>query len=78
MGMDIAPSPWLNPVMRCSFLALGGFLALALSLQAQDASPPLITQHPPGVTAYVGDMVTLSAGVTGAAPLTFQWQKNSV
>ena len=76
--MDIASSPWLNPIMRSGFLALCGLLALSSTLPAQEASPPIILNHPLGVTAYVGDTVTLTATVGGSAPLTFQWQKNNV
>lgn len=78
-GMDIASSPWLNPMMRSGFLALCGLFAFAITLRAQDqASPPIILNHPPGVTAYLGDTVTLTPSIGGPGPLSFQWQKNSI
>lgn len=76
--MDIASSPWLNPFMRSGFLALCSVLTLTIALPAQEASSPIVLTHPPGVTAYVGDTITLNASFSGSAPLTFQWQKNSV
>ena len=59
--------------MRCA-----ACLPSRLPCLARRLSPPIILNHPPGVTAYIGDTVTLTATVGGSAPLTFQWQKNSI
>src|SRR5687767_8262545 len=76
-GMDIASSPWLNPVMRSGFLVLCGLLFLPFSLPGQEATSPVILNHPTGLTAPIGDTVTLTATVGGTPPLTFQWYKNN-
>lgn len=76
--MDIASTPWLNPIMRSGFLTLCGFVALQSAPLAQTSLPPIITDHPVGAVAYIGDPVTLSAKVEGDAPLSFQWHKNGL
>ena len=76
--MDIASSPWLNPIMRSGFLALCGVLTLATSLPAQQVSAPIILNHPPGLEAHIGDTVTLTPSISGSEPLTYQWYKNSL
>jgi hypothetical protein len=77
-GMDIASWPWLNPTMRSGFLAVCGLLLLQSFSLAQESSPPSITNHPVGATAYIGESVSLVASVAGSAPLTFQWYKDSL
>jgi hypothetical protein len=74
--MDIASWPWLNPIMRSGFLAACGLLALSICLPAQEASSPIVLNHPPGVVAYIGDTVTLTPSISGTAPITYQWQKD--
>jgi glucose/arabinose dehydrogenase len=39
---------------------------------------PVITSHPAGKTVAVGQPVTFSVSASGAAPLTYQWQRNGV
>ena len=75
--MDIASSPWLNPIMRSGFLALCGVLALPFALSGQEVSSPVILNHPMGLTASIGDTVTLTPTVGGTPPLSFQWYKNN-
>ncbi len=41
-------------------------------------SPPTITTQPAAVSVNVGGSATFSVVATGTAPLTYQWQKNSV
>ena len=38
--------------------------------------PPAITQQPASQTVALGATVTLSAGASGTAPLSYQWKKN--
>lgn len=40
--------------------------------------PPAITVQPGSQMALVGDTVTLSASVSGSAPLSFRWRKGAV
>lgn len=37
---------------------------------------PLISQHPQGVTNFVGSTLTLSVVASGDAPLSYQWRKD--
>lgn len=39
-------------------------------------TPPSITSQPHGVNLYVGGSATLTVGVAGDQPLTYQWQKD--
>lgn len=39
--------------------------------------PPVITKQPPDVTVIAGTNVILTVGVTGSAPLGYQWQKDN-
>jgi hypothetical protein len=41
-------------------------------------SPPIITQQPTNRTVMVGQTATFSVRAGGTAPLSYQWQKNSV
>ena len=41
-------------------------------------SPPVITAHPVNKTVSAGMTATFSVGVTGTAPLSYQWQKNGI
>ncbi len=41
-----------------------------------DASAPVITRQPAGGTFALGATVTLSVGVSGTGPFTYQWNKN--
>ena len=41
------------------------------------SSPPSITSQPVSKSALVGQNVTFSAGPSGSAPLTLQWNKNN-
>ncbi len=78
-GMDTASWPWLNPSMRSGFLALCGFLALALPglLRAQGTGAPTLTAQPPSLDVSVGDRVVLTVGADGAPTLTYQWFKDN-
>ncbi|MGZ4972444.1 MAG: beta strand repeat-containing protein [Limisphaerales bacterium] len=40
------------------------------------AAPVQITSQPQGQTNFVGQTVSMSVGVTGDAPFSYQWQKN--
>ena len=40
--------------------------------------PPTITQHPLSQTKTVGQPVTFAVVATGTAPLSYQWQRNTV
>ncbi len=40
--------------------------------------PPAITQHPAGDTVIVGQSASFAVEATGTAPLSYQWEKNSV
>jgi len=40
--------------------------------------PPRIIRQPQGGSRYWGDHITLTAGVTGDLPLSYQWQKDGV
>ena len=40
--------------------------------------PPVITQHPVGVTLYRGESTNLTAAGTGLEPLGYQWFKDNV
>lgn len=64
--------------MRSAFLALCGFLALALpaGLRAQAPVAPSIVAHPASVDAFVGAAATLTVRVEGTAPFNFVWTKN--
>jgi hypothetical protein len=45
---------------------------------AASSTAPQITQHPSNQTVPVGATATFSVAATGTAPLSYQWQKNSV
>jgi len=76
--MDIASLPCLNPVMRSGLFTPCVLLALPAVLFAQGATPPTIVAEPASVSVYVGEPLTLSAGVDGTAPLSLQWYRNAV
>jgi hypothetical protein len=76
--MDIASSAWLNSNMRFGFLAWCGLLAIPLGLVGQSTTAPVILVQPVSVTAYVGDSATLTVTVDGAAPISYQWHRNTV
>lgn len=40
--------------------------------------PPVITQHPVSLTVMAGTNATFSVGVTGTAPMLYQWRKNGL
>jgi glucose/arabinose dehydrogenase len=42
------------------------------------STPPQVTQHPANRTVPVGGAATFTVSATGAMPLSYQWQKNSV
>lgn len=44
--------------------------------QYGNTTPPLVTKNPGSTTAVVGNTVTLSAGIAGSLPITYQWKKN--
>ena len=48
------------------------------TLISQSAAPPVVTSQPQGGTYIAGSTATLSVALTGTAPFTYQWQKNSV
>jgi hypothetical protein len=50
--------------------------ALSASANLDVLTPPIITVHPSGVTAGVGDAVNFSVAHTGSLPLTYQWRFN--
>lgn len=76
--MDIASTPWLNPIMRSGFLALCVLLGWPSLLNGQGNVPPAIVAEPAGLSVFVGETATLTAGVDGTAPLAVQWFKNAV
>ncbi len=41
-------------------------------------TPPSVVTHPQPVTIFAGQNATFSVTATGTAPLTYQWQKNTV
>src|SRR5262249_1604875 len=47
------------------------------SIPTPPPQPPLILQQSLGSNAFVGDTVTFSVEAAGAAPLSYQWSKNS-
>ena len=66
-------------------LFLLGLLALTLVscggpgvLQSVKVAIPLITTQPVSQTVGVGQTATFVVAATGAAPLSYQWQKNGV
>ena len=46
------------------------------SLTVLPTGAPVITAHPGGQTAVIGDPVIFSVAATGVAPLVYQWRKN--
>jgi hypothetical protein len=79
-------SPWLtisgitNGVVSISFTAsaaprIGHVVLLGQSISIlQGISPPAITTSPTNQTVIAGTSVTFSAGASGTAPLSYQWQ----
>jgi hypothetical protein len=49
-----------------------------LTVNAAGSSAPQITMPPTNQTVNVGQAATFSVTATGTAPLSYQWQKNSV
>jgi hypothetical protein len=64
--------------MRSGLILFCQLLALTGVLLGQDPAPPLVKEQPVGVSAYVGDIVTLQATVEGSPPLQFQWYRDGV
>jgi alpha-tubulin suppressor-like RCC1 family protein len=54
----------------------GSATSSAVAVVVNPAVPPAVTQQPFDQTVIVGDPVTLSVGVTGTAPFTYQWYFN--
>lgn len=53
-----------------------GLGATSLVFTSAGPQPLAITKQPAGLTAIVGDTVSLTVAATGAAPVRFQWRKN--
>jgi PQQ-like domain len=51
---------------------------LTVSTSVAPMTPPAIMADPESKTVLVGETATFSATATGTAPLSYQWQKNSV
>jgi len=60
-----------------AFLLLMSGCASTSSHSDPGGSAPTITVQPVNATVTVGQMATFSVTATGAAPLRYQWQKNS-
>ncbi len=76
-GMDNAATAWLNSGMRLRFFAPSGLVALAAIAVAHAQQPPEFTTQPASLAAFVGDPATLTVAVTGDAPITLQWHKDT-
>jgi sugar lactone lactonase YvrE len=62
--------------MKRPSVLLLGWLLITASAAVQAQSPPSITNDLTNVTVVVGDMATLSIGVVGTGPFTYQWLFN--
>ena len=62
---------------RCVITNAFGF-ATSIEATLTVATPPVITTNPSNQSVVEGQSATFSVGATGAAPLTYQWQKNGV
>lgn len=55
----------------------GSVTSSALIVSISSARPPVITYHPPSIAVRLGDYLSsLSVGVGGTGPFTYQWRKN--
>jgi hypothetical protein len=54
------------------------FFNTAFPLNPEDPTLPSITTQPTDQTVTVGNTATFNVVATGAAPLAYQWQKNTV
>jgi hypothetical protein len=61
----------------CRKPSLMGVVFLSFAL-ASVASPPVITHPPASQTVFLGDPVTFRIGVSGTAPLVYQWLRNGM
>jgi glucose/arabinose dehydrogenase len=66
----------VGPDGRLYYLARNTGQVLQITFPAGQA--PAITQHPADVTVSQGQPATFTVSATGAAPLTYQWQRNQV
>ncbi|MBI4325067.1 MAG: immunoglobulin domain-containing protein [Chloroflexi bacterium] len=67
-------NPISFPLVILRWLALLHFGGIQGLFAAE--GPPVITSQPQSQIVSSGSSVTFSAGATGTAPLTFQWQKD--
>jgi Immunoglobulin domain/Fibronectin type III domain len=65
----------LGPDAALYYLARGSG-GLVSKIEYGAAQAPAITQHPSNQTVAVGQQATFSVLASGAAPLSFQWQRN--
>lgn len=59
------------------YLAIGSAAVFRVQFPANQ-SPPTLTAHPSNQSVTVGQTVTFTVGAAGTAPLSYQWQRNSV
>jgi hypothetical protein len=55
----------------------GGRVGIFAISGIQGTAPPIFTQQPVGTNVYAGSPFSMSVGVTGTGPFTYQWQKGT-
>ncbi len=65
-------------IYRCVVSNTGGSVASSNAILTVNAIPPAITTQPVAQTVVVGQTATFNVAATGAAPLSYQWQKNGM
>jgi large repetitive protein len=58
--------------------AQGSITSQGVTVNVSAAQPPLITSHPQSQAVALQQYLSLSCGVSGTPPFTYQWQKNGV
>ncbi len=57
----------------------GSVTSTAMTVAITSARPPVITYHPPSFAVRLGDyLYSISLGVGGTGPFSYQWRKNGV
>lgn len=83
-GGAIFDSEWnllVSGVTRGAFPGrtnLGGYDLFLMKWALVDPTPPVVTNQPISGTVSSGGTATLTVGVTGTPPFTYQWQFNGV
>jgi hypothetical protein len=63
---------------RCVATNTGGAAISRAAVLSVQGAPPLIVEHPLTQGCPVGESVTLSVGVAGQGPFSYQWQRNGI